>query len=278
MTDRRLARPLVVAAALAVGLVVVAGVVPMFADARPAREIPAPTVDGNLSGPDADGWAEAPAADVPRSAAESGLPNADSVSTETIDAQAARSNGHLYLRLQWRDGQRTNRTDGPREFADAVAVQMPVNTSEQPAIAMGSASNLVNVWYWRADEGGEEILAGGPGSTTTVADSDLSANATYERGNWTVVFSRPLEVDGDNRTAVTGDSDLDVAFAVWNGSNMERSGRKAVSGWYYLPTGPGPNEAPFQTILWAIAGIAAVAVALFTLQGVRRARAGGAEE
>lgn len=274
-TDRSTTAFVVFAAAL----VLAAGVVPMLVDARPAREIPAPTVDRNLSGVDAPGWNDAPAAEVPLAAAPSGLPDAESVSTDAVDVQAARSDGRIFLRLQWHDAQATEHIDGPQTFADAVAVEVPVDTSEQPAIAMGSQSNLVNVWYWNADTGTEELLAGGPGSTTQLDDQSVQTWAEHtgsdENGTWTVVFSRAVDPVGDNRTTITNERDLDVAFAVWDGTNAERSGRKAVSQWYYLPTGPGPGGAPFESILWAIAGIAIVAVIVVTVQGVRRARSEG---
>lgn len=267
--------------ALAALLVVGAAVVPMLVDARPAREIPAPNVDDELNGTDAPGWESVPAADVPLSAADSGLPNAEAVSTRTVDVQAARSDGQVYLRLHWQDSEASDNATDPQAFADAVAVQMPVDTSEQPAIAMGSESNLVNVWYWNADTGTEELLAGGPGSTTQFDNQSVKTWADHsgsgENGSWTVVFNRPVDPAGENRTAITDERDLDVAFGVWDGGNDERSGHKAVSEWYYLPFGPGPGGAPFESILWTIAGIAVVAVVVVTVQGIRRVRTSGGE-
>jgi DMSO reductase family type II enzyme heme b subunit len=259
-------------------LIVVASLVPLLASARPAREIPAPTVEEDLSSPDAAGWADVPASDVPLSAAPSGLPGAEQVSTRTVDVQAARSDSDLFIRLQWADADPSTTIDDPQTFVDAAAVQMPVNTSTQPAIAMGSARNMVNVWYWRADEQSEELAAGGPGSTTILSYEGVSTEATHEDGTWTVVYNRPLTPGDTNRTAITGEENLDIAFAVFNGSNMERSGHKAVSEWYYLPVGPDDGGAPFETILWAIAGLALAAVVLVTIQGVRRARDGSGGE
>ena len=70
--------------------------------------------------------------------------------------------------------------------------------------------------------------------------------------------------------------DLDVAFAVWNGSAMERSGRKSVSEWYHYPLGGGPQGPPYESILWTVAGLAIVGVALVTIAAVRNP--GGGEE
>ncbi|MFQ3293874.1 MAG: DMSO reductase family type II enzyme heme b subunit [Halobacteriales archaeon] len=265
--------------ALAVVLVVASAAIPVLVDARPAREVPAPTVDGDLAGADADGWEEVPTAEVPMSAAPSGLPNAESVNTRSVDVQAARTDGEVFVRLQWHDGEANRNASDPKAFSDAAAVQIPVDKTEQPAIAMGSKSNLVNVWYWTADGDTEELLAGGQGSTTAFENAPVQTWAEYdgsgEEGTWTVVFNREAELDSDNRTAITDENDLDIAFAVWDGANDERSGHKAVSEWYYLPFGPGPGGAPFESILWVIAGIAIVAVVVVALQGVRRARSEG---
>lgn len=267
-TDRRV----LAVAALALGLIVVAGVVPALVDARPAREIPTTTVDADLSAADASAWEDVPAADVPMAAAESGLPNADGASVSAVDVQAARSAETLHVRMQWDDAAPSRATDDPRVFADAAAIQLPVDTTSQPAIAMGSQSNMVNVWYWRASLGTEELAAGGPGSTTAMEDPAVSVDASHDGETWTVVYSRALEPGGDNRTAITSERDLDLAVAVWNGSEMERSGHKAASQWYYLALGPDEDGAPFATLLWTIAGIAAVVVVLVTVQGVRRTR------
>ncbi|QSG13246.1 Ethylbenzene dehydrogenase [Halapricum desulfuricans] len=267
--------------ALAGLLVVVAGALPMLADARPAYEVPAPTVEEDLAGTDAAGWEAVPAAEVPLEAAPSGLPNAEMISTRSVDVQAARSDGEVYLRMQWQDPEASESASAPTAFADAVAVQIPADPGEQPAIAMGSQSNLVNVWYWSADTGTEELLAGGQGSTTAFDDASVQTWAEHtgsgENGTWTVVFNRPAEPAGDNRTAITGEEDLDIAFGVWDGGNAERSGHKAVSSWYYLPFADDSSGPPFESILWAIAGLAIVAVVIVTIQGVRRSRSGGGE-
>lgn len=253
-------------------IVVVAALIPVLASARPAREIPTPTVEENLSSPGADGWEDVPAVDIPLSAAPSGIPGAEEVSVRTVDVQAAQSDTSLFVRLQWSDPAKSTAGDAPRSFVDGAAVQIPVDTSTQPAIAMGSTTNLVNVWNWRADGNTEYLLAGGQGSTTPLPASDLSTQSSYDDGTWTVTHSRSLLSNETNQTSITGESDLDIAFAVFNGTNMERGGTKSVSDWYYLNIGPDDGGAPFETLLWALAGIAIVVVVLVTIQGIRRVR------
>lgn len=270
MADGR--RTIVTVAALALLLVLAALWAPL-AGARPAHEVPVASASGNLSGPTAGGWADVPASTVPLASAPSSVPNADDTTVERVHVQAARGDGSLYLRLQWQDATLDNASDDPRTFADSVAVQFPVNTSARPPIAMGGPDNRVNVWYWDASTGGEELLAGGAGSTTEFPNASMNTSAVHRgegaNATWTVVYERDLTATGDNRTTVPADQDLDVAFAVWNGSNDERAGQKAVSEWHYFPFSGGPSGPPYETLLWTVAGIAIVAVLVVTAYGVR---------
>jgi complex iron-sulfur molybdoenzyme family reductase subunit gamma len=256
-----------------VSLLAVAAFVPAFASGRPANEIPVYEAVGeneSLADPTADAWGDAAPVDVPLTSAPSAVPNADATSVETASIQAAHTDERLYLRVTWPDGTADRNASGPRAFADAVAVQLPVNTSARPPIAMGSTDNLVNVWYWSDSSGTEELLAGGAGSTTPFEEPAVRTQTAYEDGRWQVVFARDLRVATLNRTSVTMTEDVDVALAVWNGSNMERSGRKSVSEWHYLALGPGPQGPPYETILWSVAGLAVVFVLVVTVNGVRR--------
>ena len=267
-------RDLLLASTFAVLLLVTATVGPMVVDARPAFEIPveAGTEDENLESATADAWAEVPAATVSMSASGSSVPAAEDITVEEANVQAVQTDQRLYLRLAWEDGTVDRSTDSTHAFADAVAVQVPSNASARPPITMGSTDNPVNVWYWSADGTTDELLAGGPGSTTRFQQSTIVTDATHENGRWYVVLSRPLDASSDHRTAIPNDADMDVALAVWNGSNMERSGKKSVSEWHYLALGPGPQGPPYQTVLWLIAGLAIVGSILVTVEGVRRTR------
>jgi complex iron-sulfur molybdoenzyme family reductase subunit gamma len=267
--DRRVALAALLVACL---VLLTTALGPTLVSARPANQIPVESVRAgeNPGDPTGEAWDRAPPVEVPLASAPSGLPNASDTSVEELRVQSARTDERLYLRLSWADGTADRNTSDPREFADAVAVQVPVNESARPPISMGSTRSPVNVWYWRASGGAEELLAGGPGSTTGFDRRAVNASATYADGRWTVVLSRPVASDAPNRTSFAVDRDVDVAFAAWNGSNMERSGRKAVSEWYHFPLGPGPQGPPYESILWGVAGLAIVGVALATIQGVRR--------
>ncbi|WP_135302036.1 ethylbenzene dehydrogenase-related protein [Haloarcula amylovorans] len=264
------------AALLAVGLLAATVVAPMTVDARPAFEIPVHyATDGDsLDRVDGEEWGQAPPVTVPMSSAGAAVPSADNTTVEQIRVSAARTDERLYLHLAWADPTNDTSTERVRAFADAVAVQLPSDADERPPIAMGGTDNPVNVWYWSGSGQTQELLAGGPGSTTQFRNGTVATNYTHSDGRWEVVFSRPLSPPGENRTTVPSDQDMDVAFAAWNGSNMERSGQKSTSQWYYLALGPGPEGPPYEAILWAIAGIGIVVTTLVTIQGVRRTGGG----
>ncbi len=270
MNDRK---TIITVALLSIALVVGAVGVPTVATGRPANQIPVEHMPGEanaLSSPTGGTWSDVEAVTVPLSSAPSGLPNANDVATGSVDVKAARTDSTMYVRLQWADDSENTTAGSPTDFADAVAMQMPQETGSHPAIALGSQQNPVNVWYWNAEEGTEEIMAGGPGSITSMNEASVQTSAQYQDGEWTVVFARDLTVEGEQRTQIEMQNDVDAAFAVWDGGNDERSGRHAVSNWFHYPLGPQPTGPPFQTLLWAVAGIVIVAIVLVTVVAVRR--------
>jgi complex iron-sulfur molybdoenzyme family reductase subunit gamma len=267
-------RPRALLAGLALLVLASAVAAPLVAG-RPANQIPIhhdPGEGAELSEPTSPEWEGIPAVTVPLSSAASSVPDADSTSVPRAAVRVARTDERLFVRLSWADPTVDRSAGSPRAFADAAAIQFPVNTSARPPIAMGSTRNSVNVWYWSASEGSEELLAGGPGSTTEFRNASVEVRTAREDGRWVLVYARDLRADSPNRTSIALERDVDVAIAVWNGSNMERSGRKAVSEWYHLPFGPGPQGPPYETILWTVAGLAVVVAAGVTGAAVFRSR------
>jgi complex iron-sulfur molybdoenzyme family reductase subunit gamma len=264
--------------ALTLVVIAAAAVAPVFVDARPAYEIPVhyeTDDEASLEGIGDPAWDRAPGATVPLASSGANVPGGEDASVERVSVEAVRTEERLHLRLSWADPTRNASTDEVRAFADAVAVQLPANATNRPPITMGSPENPVNVWYWSGTNVSEELLAGGPGTTTGFETTTVTTNASYEDGRWKVVLTRPLEGTSANRTTVPTDEDMDIAIAVWDGGNDERSGQKAVSEWYYLALGPGPAGPPYEAILWTVAGIGVVLTTLVTIEGIRRTRGVG---
>ena len=60
-------------------------------------------------------------------------------------------------------------------------------------------------------------------------DGFLEAGAQYADGEWAVVIARPLAVRGDAAVPLAPGQKGKVGFAVWQGSDRERAGLKAVT-------------------------------------------------
>ncbi len=77
----------------------------------------------------------------------------------------------------------------------------------------------------------EELTAEGFGSLTHQAHSVTVGRGTWQAGEWTVVFLRPMEtVDPDDYQFAPGTRDT-VAFAVWDGKEGNVGARKQHSQW-----------------------------------------------
>ncbi len=77
----------------------------------------------------------------------------------------------------------------------------------------------------------EELTAEGFGSLTHQADSVTVARGTWQSGEWSVVFLRPMEtVDPDDFQFSPGTRDT-VGFAVWDGAADNVGARKQHSQW-----------------------------------------------
>lgn len=269
MSDRRTAAAIGV---LVVGLLVASVVLPAVAMGKPANQVAVtsmPGADAKLADPTAPVWNDAETTEVPLSSAPSGLPNAKDTATSAVDVRAVTTDDQLFVRMHWQDPTKNTSTDSPRAFADGVAMQLPADPATHPPIALGSTSTPVNVWYWNAANGAEQIVGGGMGSITHM-DDDIQTNAVYEDGGWTVVLHRSLTSQAENHASLTLDRDVDVAFAVWDGANGERSGHHAVSNWFTYPFGPANTGPSYQYLLWALAGIAIVVALVVAVMAVRR--------
>ena len=100
-------------------------------------------------------------------------------------------------------------------------------------LTMGDEKLPVNAWLWRADRAEPfDVIARGFSTSQRrpATSSGLVARGLHRDGTWVVVFQRPLwPPDGEFVRFQPGDS-AKIAFAVWEGSNAERAGQKAISG------------------------------------------------
>ncbi len=81
-----------------------------------------------------------------------------------------------------------------------------------------------------------ELNAEGFGTLTPqpLDDQQIRGSAVWREGQWRVVMIRPLRTESSRDRQLTPGETVPVAFAVWDGSQSDRNGQKAVSVWQQL--------------------------------------------
>ena len=90
----------------------------------------------------------------------------------------------------------------------------------------------------------EDANAAGFGSfrSQPVKQQNVAGKGIWHDGFWNVVFIRDLKSkDADDVKFVSG-KPVPVAFAIWNGEQGDRNGRKMVSNWYQLILDDGKGK------------------------------------
>ncbi len=149
-----------------------------------------------------------------------------------VEARLAHNGESLSVRLSWQDDQKDDQIGDLDRFADGAAVMFPLQGEANP-FTMGDEQRPVNAWLWRADRTEPfDVIARGYATSQRrpASSSQLQANALYRDGGWHLVFQRPLLPGGGEFTRFTPGEPARIAFAIWEGSNGERAGQKAVSG------------------------------------------------
>jgi len=149
-----------------------------------------------------------------------------------VEARLAHNGETLSVRLSWQDAQKDDRIEDLDRFVDGAAVLFPLLEEANP-FTMGDAQRPVNAWFWRADrEEPFDVIARGYSTSQRrpASSSQLEASALYRDGEWHLVFQRPLQPTSGEFARFAPGQPAKIAFAIWEGSNAERSGQKAVSG------------------------------------------------
>jgi hypothetical protein len=132
----------------------------------------------------------------------------------------------------------------PSEFSDAVAVQIPAQAttdSRKPYFIFGDGQSPVDLWYF-------DLARKEPRQFTGKGSADISANdaaevtgtASYDKGEWSVIFKRPLASAAGASFKPGGF--MPVAFSVWDGFNRERGNRRGLTVWYSLFVEPETSQ------------------------------------
>ena len=159
------------------------------------------------------------------------------------------------------------------EFSDAVAIQLPAQLpsgARKPYFLFGDAQNPVDLWFVDlANKVVRRYVGAGSSSLTASDDEEVSAVASYDRGEWSVLFKRPLRGSG-GLTFAEGQY-VPIAFSLWDGGQKERGSKRGLTRWVYLYT--SPKETP--STLWPMlrAALAVLVVEILLIVWVRRRQA-----
>ena len=147
----------------------------------------------------------------------------------------------------------------PSEFSDAVAIQIPSQVStdaRKPYFLFGDAEYPVDLWFFDlARPEPLQFTGRGSGDITPTDAATVTAVASYDEGEWSVIFKRPLRPESG--AAFSPGEFMPVAFSVWDGFSRERGNRRGLTLWYSLymepenvPSAIGPM---FRTALIILA-------------------------
>lgn len=166
---------------------------------------------------------------------------AASLEIPALGVRVARAGGKVLVQMSWVDPTQDTAalpevpnsppetrfrklpTEADDRFFDAAAVMFPAKPGAMtPSLQMGDTDDPVQIYYWNAARGPMLMEAAGRGTTRRTGGS-FAAHGAYERGRWTVALQLPDLPAG-----------TPLAFAVWNGSQKDRDGRKYFSVWQVL--------------------------------------------
>jgi hypothetical protein len=162
----------------------------------------------------------------------------------SLEVRAIRAQGTLFFRLTWTDATKNAPTAPERKrgeggdpsrlykrptghtnaFADAAAILIPEKWTGPafPSLLMGDKSTPVNLYYWNASHGAEQLRASGR-ATPEVVGRTLAHRARHAHGAWSLTLETTATPDGSP-----------LAFAIWDGQLGDRDGLKFFSIWYVL--------------------------------------------
>ena len=122
------------------------------------------------------------------------------------------------------------------EFSDAVAIQIPSQVpagARKPYFIFGDAQNPVDLWFFDLARP-DPLQFTGRGSADVAPNDtgDLTGVASYDQGEWSVIFKRPLRATSG--APFSPGQFMPIAFSVWDGFSRERGNRRGLTVWYSL--------------------------------------------
>ena len=182
----------------------------------------------------------------------------------------------IYFYMEWEDSTEDRTVDIDR-FTDSCAVMFPLEDNTQTSTLMMGFLGKANIWQWKGShdrvywlkESAEtevyvdfyypfeeaelfvvskdkivsavdDLLAVRVGTVTAKPTQNIDGRGIYDDGMWRVAFRRSLKAADPAIDAHFIPERNLCAFAIWNGSNGDRGGRKSISDWVELSISTTP--------------------------------------
>ncbi len=164
----------------------------------------------------------------------------------------------------------------PSEFSDAVSIQIPsaaLTGARKPYFIFGDSQNSVDLWFFDLARP-DPLQFTGKGSAAIAPNDtgDLTGVASYDQGEWSVIFKRPLRPTA-GATFTPGEF-MPIAFSVWDGLSRERGNRRGLTVWESVYVEPEVVPSAFGPMLRT--AVVLLLVELAIIGWVRRRHGSGA--
>jgi mono/diheme cytochrome c family protein len=136
---------------------------------------------------------------------------------------------------QWKAGWQQE-ADGQRQDVDTIYASMhndlyfETNTLHRTAAAAG---NLL-AQYHRSPVEDANARGFGTMKSQPAGSQNVSGRGIWRDGHWSILFARELKSRDEDDVKFAARKVVPTAFAVWDGANRDRNGRKVISNWYQL--------------------------------------------
>jgi hypothetical protein len=112
-----------------------------------------------------------------------------------------------------------------------------VTGARKPYFIFGDSQNAVDLWFFDLAKSEPQQFTGkGSSDVTPSTDGELTGTASYDQGEWAVIFKRPLRPKSG--AAFAPGEFMPIAFSIWDGFSRERGNRRGLSLWYSIYTEP----------------------------------------
>ncbi|MCQ9206883.1 MAG: ethylbenzene dehydrogenase-related protein [Omnitrophica bacterium] len=188
-----------------------------------------------------------------------------------VNIKAFHTGKDIYFYMEWEDSSRNYVMD-IKKFSDAGAILFPLEKKpKMPSLMMGFLGKS-NIWQWKASQdreywlgkthhkdlyvdfyypfeeeelfivskeipksGANDLMAIRVGTITPKDEQNIQGRGFWRDGTWRVVFKRSFRALDPELDAIFEPSGKRLcAFAVWDGENGDRGGRKSISDWVEL--------------------------------------------